>query len=48
MFCTEGAATVIKSYSPELIVHPYLPDSQAGTLAEQAPAAASVNASSIC
>ena len=26
-FCTEGAATVIKSYSPELIVHPYLPDS---------------------
>ena len=28
VFCTEGAATVIKSYSPELIVHPYLPDSQ--------------------
>lgn len=27
VFCTEGAATVIKSYSPELIVHPYLPDS---------------------
>ncbi len=26
-FCTSGAATVIKSYSPELIVHPYLPDS---------------------
>lgn len=26
VFCTEGAATVIKSYSPELIVHPYLPD----------------------
>ena len=26
MFCTDGAATVIKSYSPELIVHPYLPD----------------------
>lgn len=25
VFCTEGAATVIKSYSPELIVHPYLP-----------------------
>lgn len=25
MFCTEGAATVIKCYSPELIVHPYLP-----------------------
>ena len=24
VFCTEGAATVIKSYSPELIVHPYL------------------------
>lgn len=27
VFCTSGAATVIKSYSPELIVHPYLPDS---------------------
>ena len=27
VFCTEGAATVIKSYSPELIVHPYLADS---------------------
>ena len=27
VFCTAGAATVIKSYSPELIVHPYLPDS---------------------
>lgn len=27
IFCTEGAATVIKSYSPELIVHPYLPES---------------------
>ncbi|KAL4451921.1 hypothetical protein ABPG75_007583 [Micractinium tetrahymenae] len=27
VFCTDGAATVIKSYSPELIVHPYLPDS---------------------
>lgn len=26
-FCTEGAATVIKSYAPDLIVHPYLPDS---------------------
>ncbi|EFN55939.1 hypothetical protein CHLNCDRAFT_57702 [Chlorella variabilis] len=26
VFCTEGAATVIKGYSPELIVHPYLPD----------------------
>jgi ATP-dependent NAD(P)H-hydrate dehydratase len=25
VFCTGGAATVIKSYSPELIVHPYLP-----------------------
>ena len=24
VFCTSGAATVIKSYSPELIVHPYL------------------------
>lgn len=28
VFCTEGAAGVIKGYSPELIVHPYLPDSQ--------------------
>jgi hypothetical protein len=27
VFCTQGAATVIKGYSPELIVHPYLPDS---------------------
>lgn len=27
MFCTEGAATVIKSYSPELIVHPLLQES---------------------
>lgn len=27
VFCTDGAATVIKCYSPELIVHPYLPDS---------------------
>lgn len=26
VFCTQGAATVIKCYSPELIVHPYLPD----------------------
>ncbi|KAL6767531.1 hypothetical protein ACKKBF_B35600 [Auxenochlorella protothecoides x Auxenochlorella symbiontica] len=25
VFCTQGAATVIKGYSPELIVHPYLP-----------------------
>ena len=32
VFCTEGAATVIKSYSPELIVHPYLPDSQVAHL----------------
>lgn len=24
VFCTEGAATPIKSYSPELIVHPVL------------------------
>ena len=24
VFCARGAATVIKSYSPELIVHPYL------------------------
>ena len=30
VFCTEGAATVIKCYSPELIVHPYLPDSGGG------------------
>lgn len=27
VFCTNGAATVIKSYSPELIVLPYLMDS---------------------
>lgn len=30
VFCAEGAATVIKVYSPELIVHPYLPDSGGG------------------
>jgi len=30
VFCTRGAATVIKTYSPELIVHPYLPDSEDG------------------
>lgn len=30
VFCTEGAATVIKGYSPELIVHPYLPDARDG------------------
>lgn len=29
VFCTDGAATVIKGYSPELIVHPYLPDEAA-------------------
>ena len=28
VFCTEGAATVVKGYSPELIVHPYLPHSE--------------------
>eukprot|EP01025_Chloroclados_australasicus_P051384 TRINITY_DN5980_c0_g2_i2.p1 TRINITY_DN5980_c0_g2~~TRINITY_DN5980_c0_g2_i2.p1 ORF type:complete len:364 (+),score=28.98 TRINITY_DN5980_c0_g2_i2:47-1138(+) len=27
VFCTEGAASVIKSYSPEIIVHPYLKES---------------------
>ncbi|KAI5076596.1 hypothetical protein GOP47_0008661 [Adiantum capillus-veneris] len=27
VFCTQGAATVIKSYSPELIVHPILEES---------------------
>ena len=27
VFCTSGAATVIKTYGPDLIVHPYLPDS---------------------
>ena len=32
VFCTEGAATVIKSYSPELIVHPYLADSNEVTM----------------
>ena len=26
IFCTENAATAIKSYAPELIVHPYIPD----------------------
>lgn len=26
VFCTPSAATVIKTYSPELIVHPYLPE----------------------
>jgi ATP-dependent NAD(P)H-hydrate dehydratase len=31
VFCTDGASTVIKGYSPELIVHPYLPDSDAVT-----------------
>ena len=33
VFCTESASQVIKSYSPELIVHPYLPrerDAEAG------------------
>jgi NAD(P)H-hydrate repair Nnr-like enzyme with NAD(P)H-hydrate dehydratase domain len=29
VFCTDGAASVIKGYSPELIVHPYLPDEAA-------------------
>lgn len=27
VFCTKDAATVIKSYSPELIVHPILEES---------------------
>ena len=27
VFCTSGAATVIKTYGPDLIVHPYIPDS---------------------
>jgi ATP-dependent NAD(P)H-hydrate dehydratase len=27
IFCTAGAATVIKSYSPEIIVHPVLHES---------------------
>lgn len=27
VFCTKDAATVIKSYSPELIVHPVLEES---------------------
>jgi hypothetical protein len=35
VFCTEGAATVIKGYSPELIVHPYLPDSHDDAGGEQ-------------
>ncbi|KAI5062454.1 hypothetical protein GOP47_0022993 [Adiantum capillus-veneris] len=29
VFCTQGAATVIKSYSPEIIVHPILQESYA-------------------
>ena len=36
VFCTNGAATVIKSYSPELIVHPYLPDSEDVPLSQPA------------
>lgn len=28
VFCTQGAATVVKGYSPELIVHPYLPETE--------------------
>jgi len=36
VFCTSGAATVIKSYSPELIVHPILHESyDVGDLGEQ-------------
>jgi ATP-dependent NAD(P)H-hydrate dehydratase len=27
VFCTKDAATVVKSYSPELIVHPILEES---------------------
>lgn len=30
VFCTDGAATAIKSYSPELIVLPYLDSASAG------------------
>ena len=30
VFCAEGAAPVIKTYSPELIVHPYLQESLGG------------------
>lgn len=35
VFCTNGAATIIKGYSPELIVHPCLPD--AGTAGDEPP-----------
>jgi ATP-dependent NAD(P)H-hydrate dehydratase len=36
VFCTAGAATVIKSYSPELIVHPVLHESyDTGELGEE-------------
>eukprot|EP00741_Cyanophora_paradoxa_P005132 tig00000863_g4974.t1 len=31
IFCTPGAATAIKSYSPELIVHPVLPERPTGS-----------------
>ena len=31
VFCTKGAAPVIKSYSPELIVHPYLDECSSAT-----------------
>lgn len=39
VFCTEGAATVIKSYSPELIVHPLLQESFGRKIDEEARAA---------
>lgn len=32
VFTTKSAAPVIKSYSPELIVHPYLDDKEVETL----------------
>lgn len=35
VFCTPGASPVIKSYSPELIVHPYLLESDQGDIYEK-------------
>ncbi|RRT65298.1 hypothetical protein B296_00038130 [Ensete ventricosum] len=38
VFCTKDAATVIKSYSPELIVHPVLEESYSVSLEDICPA----------
>jgi len=40
VFCTPGAAAVIKGYGPDLIVHPYLPGGDAGAAGAPSPAAA--------